>query len=1293
MTKQFIQKTCVTGFLLLLFAGGFAQLSIPDTNPVVINFTGFTGTGFAPDPAAGQLDSDDWLVTGCSDNMSPAFGSTLTTLDFANGSSTGNVTGGGIYAFDVGSNITLGIQPTGADWSPGSFILRIQNNTGDIIGKLEISYSIFVRNDQTRGNSFNFSHSNDNVTYTSETALDYTSPAALDALGWTEITRNITLIGVNINSSDMFYLRWSGDDVSGTGSRDEFGLDNVSITATLGAIDVKPPAFSAGTPRSDDVRLTQFDIVVNLDEIGTVYYLVKNNGEPAPTLSEVRMGDTLDITTANADFSATIDTVSMGTIYDVYFLAEDDEAVPNLQDTTILLKVKTKVPRTLNLIAPVGGENFYVGDTTIVRWTSDAIDSIKLWVYSFEEHSWQYVMGDANAKLYAEQDTLVVPIPRSAGLDSSYFRIMDADDPSFFDSCGVFYLTDTIKPQLTATLPANHKTNVSQTDSVAIAFDEKIFPGDGWIMVKRKPDQSVFDSIPVTTGDINFYNSYAVIHLKGLLEPGTEYYITISPGSFIDYQDNEFAGISNDTTWTFTTFGKDLFISEYLEGSSNNKALEIANMTGMDVDLSVYEIWRANSVSNKVDWDVVNRYPLSGILQNNSVYVICNANAMDSIKVRSDVIGGALDGATWYNGDDAVAIAKTVDGGWILIDAVGTEGPDPGTAWSVAGVANATAEHTLIRKSYINSGNTDWLLTSGINSFDSEWKVYPQNYYENIGLLTLPEDTLAEIVGFTLAEQTEPAEIDSAAATVDVVVVFGTQLNSLFPVIVVSPGAAVVPASGDSIDFSKGPVTFTVIAEDHVTTRVWTVTVTEEFIPSSENDILSFTLPEQTGDAVIDAINHIVTAEVLYGTSLVSLTPTITVSAAATMDPASGVAMDFSDTVSYLVTAQDSSQQDWDVVVKVQQPVEVSTIADLRAGLQDGTIYKLTGEAVLTAKFTFRNKKYVQDATAGIEIDDNGNIITTTYSIGDGITGIVGTILDYNGMLQFTPKADPGAATSTGNAVVPIDLTVGEFLSDSETYESRIIKFTRASFVDAGITFQNGKNYSLAQGDDTTVFRTQYYDLDYIGTVIPELADVTAIGYEYRGTPEIVSRFLADIVEVILSSEKDILTFALTEQTGDAVINTTNHTVDIEVNAGTNVTALTPLISVSEGASIDPEPGAPVDFTSPVTYTVTAEDGSSQVWTVTVTMAVSVEDNLLRGKVNIYPNPNNGKFIITLNSEKPIDFTLQVLDQNGRIVYNYEYHSVTAVNESMDTRIAIPGVYVVRILSGRSIWTENVIIQ
>jgi hypothetical protein len=83
----------------------------------------------------------------------------------------------------------------------------------------------------------------------------------------------------------------------------------------------------------------------------------------------------------------------------------------------------------------------------------------------------------------------------------------------------------------------------------------------------------------------------------------------------------------------------------------------------------------------------------------------------------------------------------------------------------------------------------------------------------------------------------------------------------------------------------------------------------------------------------------------------------------------------------------------------------------------------------------------------------------------------------------------------------------------------------------------------------------------------------------------------------------DILTFVLAAETGSATIDDTAHTVAIEVANGTVVTALEPVITVSKGASITPNSGAATDFTSPVEYTVEAADGTTQVWTVTVTVA------------------------------------------------------------------------------------------
>lgn len=93
------------------------------------------------------------------------------------------------------------------------------------------------------------------------------------------------------------------------------------------------------------------------------------------------------------------------------------------------------------------------------------------------------------------------------------------------------------------------------------------------------------------------------------------------------------------------------------------------------------------------------------------------------------------------------------------------------------------------------------------------------------------------------------------------------------------------------------------------------------------------------------------------------------------------------------------------------------------------------------------------------------------------------------------------------------------------------------------------------------------------------------------------------VTSVPLSSAKDIISFTLAAQTGPAVIDTSAHSVTVQVNSGTNLTSLAPAITVSPNATISPASGEARDFTGTVTYTVTAQDGSTQQWTVTATKA------------------------------------------------------------------------------------------
>ncbi len=170
----------------------------------------------------------------------------------------------------------------------------------------------------------------------------------------------------------------------------------------------------------------------------------------------------------------------------------------------------------------------------------------------------------------------------------------------------------------------------------------------------------------------------------------------------------------------------DLFISEYSEGSSNNKYIEIFNGTGSDVDLSNYEMWK---IANGGSWPEYS-LSLSGTLAAGEVYVIYNGSSAATISSAGDIVWSQAN----YNGDDAIGLAKSISGTMTLIDAVGTDGADPGSGWSVAGVNNATKDHTLVRKSSVTGPNANWTASAGTNTTDSEWEVLAKDDWTNIGL-------------------------------------------------------------------------------------------------------------------------------------------------------------------------------------------------------------------------------------------------------------------------------------------------------------------------------------------------------------------------------------------------------------------------------------------------------------------------------------------------------------------------------------------------------------------------------
>ena len=172
-----------------------------------------------------------------------------------------------------------------------------------------------------------------------------------------------------------------------------------------------------------------------------------------------------------------------------------------------------------------------------------------------------------------------------------------------------------------------------------------------------------------------------------------------------------------------------LFFSEYMEGSSNNKGLEIYNGTGTTINLDDYQI--AQSV-NGGDWAYYHVFPVGATLENDAVWLIANDAVFQGVIDLADEVLG-YPSVVHHNGDDARGLVKIIGTDTTFVDIIGIPTEDPGSGWDVAGVTSATANHNLMRKADVVTGNTDWALSAGTNADDSEWIVFDQDFWYGMG--------------------------------------------------------------------------------------------------------------------------------------------------------------------------------------------------------------------------------------------------------------------------------------------------------------------------------------------------------------------------------------------------------------------------------------------------------------------------------------------------------------------------------------------------------------------------------
>ncbi|PCJ81912.1 MAG: hypothetical protein COA49_02815 [Bacteroidetes bacterium] len=230
-------------------------------------------------------------------------------------------------------------------------------------------------------------------------------------------------------------------------------------------------------------------------------------------------------------------------------------------------------------------------------------------------------------------------------------------------------------------------------------------------------------------------------HVWGISTQGDLDTLSISAGSYVQFASAEECDSVGASALLVSILEcgdaglcDDLIISEYIEGDSHNKAIEIHNPSPITIDLAEYSLELYNNGAT----DPNQVLDLQGQILPGDVFVVGNSQSVASLQNMADVTSQV----TWYNGNDALALLKN----GVPIDVLGVIGVDPGDPWTVSS-GGAMAEYTLVRKPNIGQGTTDW--EEGMTQWDS----YPQDTFDFLGSHSATCGGLGEMtIGFDAPE-------------------------------------------------------------------------------------------------------------------------------------------------------------------------------------------------------------------------------------------------------------------------------------------------------------------------------------------------------------------------------------------------------------------------------------------------------------------------------------------------------------------------------------------------------------
>ena len=406
---------------------------------------------------------------------------------------------------------------------------------------------------------------------------------------------------------------------------------------------------------------------------------------------------------------------------------------------------------------------------------------------------------------------------------------------------------DTVPPSVVSLSPSDNSNAALTNTKLVLTYDEAVKAGAGSATIRKLSDDTLVDTINIPGSQFSSAAAVATLSLSADLEINTDYYVELSAGAITDLFDNPAPAINGNSAWNFTTRGApQLLISQYYEGSGQDRYIELKNLTGSPLALDGYRVvaWSDTAPSDNEGWksgtSTCDRVTdLTGkTIPANGTFLIAEVGALAPTYAANNNDLADSSGCTAFNGNDSVVLYFSG------LDPLGFTQEEVVDA--VSFVANDGADKSFYRLN--DSPGFDFASGTSILNYPGVWapKSIPEvdsatstdEWYLKASnppgtlALTINPSSVSEAAGTGAATATVTRSGDTSEVLFVTIVTTGSKASTALPFVEIQSGFSSADFTIDTIDdpwlTGDATVTFSVSASGYLPTSEQLIVLDQE---------------------------------------------------------------------------------------------------------------------------------------------------------------------------------------------------------------------------------------------------------------------------------------------------------------------------------------------------------------------------------------------------------------------------------------------------------------------------------